>query len=39
MESVILEDNQHWNNLDIYSGFESREILAKVISFKEIDLF
>lgn len=33
MESAILEDNQHWNNLDIYNSFESREILPKALSF------
>ena len=33
MESAILEDNQHWNNVDIYNSFESREILPKALSF------
>jgi len=33
MESIILEDNQHWNSEYIYNGFESRKILAKAIFF------
>lgn len=32
MESVILEDNQHWLNASIYSSFERRDILEKAIS-------
>ena len=29
MESILLEDNQHWNNLNAYDHFVSREILPK----------
>jgi predicted AAA+ superfamily ATPase len=32
MESIILEDNPHWLNSDIYSTFEKRDILKKALS-------
>jgi len=31
MESTILEDNPHWLDLDVYIGFEKRDILQKAI--------
>jgi hypothetical protein len=31
MESVILEDNKHWNNIKAYDHFISREILPKAL--------
>jgi len=33
MESVLLEDNQHWINEKIYDSFVKREILSKALSF------
>ena len=33
MESIILEDNPHWINDDVYDHFISREILSKAISY------
>ena len=33
MESILLEDNQHWNNLNAYDHFVSREILPKALSY------
>ena len=33
MESVLLEDNQHWNNTQAYEHFVSREILPKAFSY------
>ncbi|MEA3554197.1 MAG: ATP-binding protein [Campylobacterota bacterium] len=33
MESVILEDNQHWIKDDVYDHFKSREVLKKAISY------
>ena len=32
MESIILEDNPHWLNTEIYSKFEKREVLQKAVS-------
>ncbi|MEA2017302.1 MAG: ATP-binding protein [Campylobacterota bacterium] len=33
MESVILEDNKHWLDLNTYDNFITREILTKAISY------
>jgi len=33
MESIILEDNPHWINPEVYSSFERRDILEKALSF------
>ncbi len=33
MESILLEDNPHWVNGDIYNSFIPREILKKALSF------
>ena len=32
MESIIIEDNPHWLNSNVYNGFEKRDILQKAIS-------
>ncbi len=32
MESIILEDNPHWLNTEIYNKFEKREVLQKAVS-------
>jgi hypothetical protein len=33
MESILLEDNPHWNNLNAYDNFISRELLPKAVSY------
>ena len=33
MESILLEDNPHWNNLSAYDNFISRELLPKAVSY------
>ena len=33
MESILLEDNKHWNNKNAYDNFINREILNKAISY------
>ena len=33
MESILLDDNQHWININAYDHFISREILQKAISY------
>ena len=33
MESILLEDNKHWNNPHAYDHFISREILPKALSY------
>ncbi len=33
MESILLEDNPHWVNEDVYNSFIPREILKKALSF------
>jgi len=33
MESILLEDNKHWNNSKAYDHFVSREILPKALSY------
>lgn len=33
MESILLEDNQHWNNPHVYDHFIKREILSKALSY------
>lgn len=33
MESVLLEDNPHWNNSNAYKHFVNREILPQALSF------
>lgn len=33
MESILLEDNKHWNNKNSYDNFINREILNKAISY------
>jgi len=36
MESIILEDNPHWIDKQVYSHYEKREILQKAISLLDI---
>ena len=33
MDSILLEDNQHWKSKNVYSHFISREILSKATSY------
>ena len=33
MESILLEDNQHWIKSDVYNNFTTRDILQKALSF------
>lgn len=33
MESILLEDNQHWNNTTTYDHFVKREVLSKAMSY------
>ncbi|MDX9813926.1 MAG: ATP-binding protein [Sulfurimonadaceae bacterium] len=33
MEYILLEDNPHWNNLNVYDNFISREVLSKALSY------
>lgn len=33
MESILLEDNKHWNNSKAYEHFTNREILSKAVSY------
>lgn len=33
MESILLEDNKHWNDTKAYDGFIGRKVLGKAISY------
>ena len=33
MESILLEDNKHWNDTRAYDGFIGRKVLGKAISY------
>jgi len=33
VESILLEDNQHWIKSDVYNNFTTRDILQKALSF------